>query len=215
MHVGCLWFCGLDFESPLPDRTTLVKTRAIWRKHHIFDRIMHHVVDQCITAGLVKLDVHAGVDGTQVRANASIHSLKEKVLAPVQSLEDYLLELEKEDQRAPVDSDDHPNDRRDDDNNHPPASAASKQEKPKMNEFEAYAARENFRGKKFSNRTHRSDTDAVKKRAVWEDQTTTVDHSPFSAGRDPPGVRGVWQCRQRKGAESDFVQRMTFLACKG
>ncbi|QQK75754.1 transposase [Salicibibacter cibarius] len=23
MHAGYLWFCGLDFESSLPDRTTL------------------------------------------------------------------------------------------------------------------------------------------------------------------------------------------------
>ena len=158
MHAGYLWFCGLDFESPLPDRTTLVKTRALWRKHHIFDRIMHHVVDQCIAAGLVKPDVHAGVDGTQVRANASIHSLKEKELAPVQSLEAYLLNLEKEDQKVSTDSDDHPNDRRDDDNNHPPASVAS-QQKPKTHELEAYDTCENFRGKKFSNQTHRSVTD--------------------------------------------------------
>jgi len=73
---------------------------------------MPHVIDQCIAASLVKPDVHAGVDGTRVRANASIHSLKEKVLVPVQSLEDYLLELEKEDKRVSADSDDHPNDRR-------------------------------------------------------------------------------------------------------
>lgn len=51
---------------------------------------MKHVVDQCIAAGLVQSDVHVCVDGTQVRANASIHSLKEITLAPVESIEDYL-----------------------------------------------------------------------------------------------------------------------------
>ncbi|WXJ84405.1 hypothetical protein MTBGP_11960 [Moorella thermoacetica] len=33
LHAGYLWFCGLDFNSPLPDRTTLVKARKLWRKH--------------------------------------------------------------------------------------------------------------------------------------------------------------------------------------
>ncbi|KAF0993805.1 hypothetical protein BJQ97_00430 [Geobacillus sp. TFV-3] len=73
MHAGCLWFCGLDFESvlhpdphhpTLPDRTTLVKTRKRWRQHGIVDRLMTYVVDPCIAAGLVSPDVHAAADGT-------------------------------------------------------------------------------------------------------------------------------------------------------
>src|SRR5690606_30148592 len=84
MHAGYLWFCGLDFESiqrpdpsrlRLPDRTTLVKTRKLWREHGVFDDLMRHTIEQCITAGLVKKNVDAAVDGTQVRANVSIHSL--------------------------------------------------------------------------------------------------------------------------------------------
>ncbi|PTX46025.1 transposase, partial [Melghirimyces profundicolus] len=156
MHAGYLWFCGLDFESSLPDRTTLVKTRALWRQHGVFDRLMHQVVDQCIAAGLVKPDVHAGVDGTQVRANASIHSLQEKTLAPVQSLQDYLSELERDDRKASSER----HDNQDDDNDRDPTSGSpSNQEKPKTNGLEERAAHENFRGKKFSNQTYRSVTD--------------------------------------------------------
>lgn len=109
MHAGYLWFCGLDFESVqnpdtaelrLPDRTTLVKTRNVWREHGIFDDLMRHVVNQCIAAGLVKTDVDAAVDGTQVRANVSIHSLEEIQLAPVESIDDYLAHQAKEDEAS-------------------------------------------------------------------------------------------------------------------
>ena len=60
---------------------------------------MTHVVDPCIAAGWVKRDVHAGVDGGQVRANASIHSLQEIEAAPVVSLSEYLTQLERQDQQ--------------------------------------------------------------------------------------------------------------------
>lgn len=109
MHAGCLWFCGLDCESllhpdphhpTLPDRTTLVKTRKRWRQHGIFDRLMTCVVDPCIAAELISPDVHAAADGTQVRANASIHSLREVKLAPVETLEDYLARTAREDEQT-------------------------------------------------------------------------------------------------------------------
>jgi hypothetical protein len=86
----------------LPDRTTLVKTRKLWRNHGIFEKLMKHVVNQCIAAGLVQSDVHAGVDGIQVRANASIHSMKEIALAPVESIEDYLARMARQDERSMV-----------------------------------------------------------------------------------------------------------------
>lgn len=130
MHAGYLWFLGLDFESvlrpdpsrpTLPDRTTLVKTRKLWRKHGIFNRLMKHVVDQCIAAGLVQSDVHVGVDGTQVRANAFIHSLKEITLAPVESMEDYLARLARQDEQPEGDAADS------DDDRHPPPYRPRKQ----------------------------------------------------------------------------------------
>ncbi|MGG3894616.1 IS5-like element ISGka1 family transposase [Geobacillus stearothermophilus] len=152
MHAGYLWFCGLDFESvlhpdphhpTLPDRTTLVKTRKRWRQHGIFDRLMTYVVDQCIAAGLVSPDVHAAADGTQVRANASIHSLREVKLAPVETLEDYLTRTAREDEQTEA---------RDPDDDPPSPS-------PKSGERVHAEERGNFRGATFSNRTHRSVTD--------------------------------------------------------
>jgi len=157
MHAGYLWFCGLDFESvlrpepprpSLPDRTTLVKTRKLWRKHGIFDRLMKHVVDQCIAAGLVQSDVHVGVDGTQVRANASIHSLKEIRLAPVESIEDYLTRMARQDEETDCAAHDS------DDDSQPPAPPAQKERR-----LEDEATHEDFHGKTFSNKTHRSVTD--------------------------------------------------------
>ncbi|BCJ87959.1 transposase [Effusibacillus dendaii] len=160
MHAGYLWFCGLDFESvqrpspnrpSLPDRTTLVKTRKLWRKHGIFEQMMIHVVDQCIAAGLVKPDVHAGVDGSQVRANASVHSLQEITLAPVHSIEEYLSELARQDQ------DEMPVDPKKEDSDPPPSSSVrSASETTRLQEE---AVHEDFHGKKFSNATHRSVTD--------------------------------------------------------
>lgn len=70
---------------------------------------MTYVVDQCIAAGLVSPDVHAAADGTQVRANASIHSLREVKLAPVETLEDYLARTAREDEQTEArDPDDDP-----------------------------------------------------------------------------------------------------------
>lgn len=159
MHAGYLWFCGLDFESvqrpsanrpSLPDRTTLVKTRKLWRKHGVFERMMIHVVDQCVAAGLVKPDVHAGVDGSQVRANASVHSLKEITLAPVQSIEEYLAGLARQDQ------DELPMDQKKDDSDLPPSSSTGSAFK--TTRLQEEAVHEDFHGKKFSNATHRSVT---------------------------------------------------------
>ncbi|AXF56842.1 transposase [Salicibibacter kimchii] len=153
MHAGYLWFCGLDFESSLPDRTTLVKTRALWRRHGIFEQVMMHVVDQCIASGLVRPDVHAGADGTQVRANASIHSLKERELAPVQTIEDYLADLEEKDEQTLEPS----KETNDDDDDQPPSSHPHGDKS--SGELEEQAHHEDFHGKTFSNQTHRSTTD--------------------------------------------------------
>lgn len=158
MHAGYLWFCGLDFESvqhrdshTLPDRTTLVKTRKLWRQHGIFDELLKDVVDQCIASGLVQPDVHASVDGTQVRANASIHSLKEIELAPIESIEDYLNRLEQEN--------DTKTDEPEKGDNDPGSPSSSPRPSSPKTTLEDEASHENFHGKTFSNQIHRSTTD--------------------------------------------------------
>jgi transposase len=160
LHAGYLWFCGLDFESiqrpdpsrlQLPDRTTLVKTRKLWREHGVFDDLMRHVVNQCIAAGLVKTKVDAAVDGTQVRANVSIHSLEELQLAPVESIEAYLARQAKEDNAENKQMKKDESDKKND----PPSSHTSGN-KPGLGE---QAVHEDFHGKSFSNKTHRSTSD--------------------------------------------------------
>ena len=100
MHAGYLWFCGLDFNSSIPDRTTLVRLRKQWRQAGMFELIFTQVVRQCIEAGLVKGDILA-VDGTAVKARAAINSLEE-ILNPI-PLKDYLARLAATDGAEPPD----------------------------------------------------------------------------------------------------------------
>lgn len=81
---------------------------------------MTHIVYQCIAAGLVDPNVHTGVDGAQVRANASIHSMEEIKLTPVQTIEDYITDLEQNDSQSPGTSPKDDNDKDDDNDHHNP-----------------------------------------------------------------------------------------------
>ncbi|AOQ25122.1 hypothetical protein MTAT_00800 [Moorella thermoacetica] len=95
LYAGYLWFCGLVFSHPLPDRTTLVKARKLWRKHGLFDEIMYEIVRQCVEVGLVKGDVLVA-DGTIVQTRAAIKGLE--TLNP-QLVVKYLEDLKKQDEK--------------------------------------------------------------------------------------------------------------------
>ncbi len=173
MHAGYLWFCGLDFGSTLPDRTTVVKLRKRCREAGLFDEFLKEIVRQCIQAGLVKGDLLA-VDGTIIQARASIKSLEAINPKPVTV---YLEELQKEDEKTlhqADDSDDGPGgpgenhgdgspsertvsvltpneehqDNQDLPDNEPPAPMSTRK-----------SGDPDFHGEKFSNQTHRSTTD--------------------------------------------------------
>lgn len=75
MHAGYRWFCRLDFNDPVPDRSTLIKIRNRWSKAGVLDKILSRVVEQCIEMGLVRGDVLA-IDGTQIPARAAVKSLE-------------------------------------------------------------------------------------------------------------------------------------------
>ena len=91
MHAAYRWFCRLSFDEEVPDRSTMNKLRNHkWASVNLFEKIMHNIVQQCIDAGLVS-GKHLSVDGTQIRANASIKSL-EPIVVPM-PLDDYLHEL--------------------------------------------------------------------------------------------------------------------------
>lgn len=87
MHAGYLWFCGMDFNDSVPDRTTLVKLRKHTWGEKVFRQVMNSVVEDCIKAGLVQ-GKSLIVDGTAVAARAAITSLEPA--APVTDLETYL-----------------------------------------------------------------------------------------------------------------------------
>jgi transposase len=76
MHAGMRWFCRLNFHDPVPDHSTLSRLRnERWSESGLFDRLMDEVIRQCCAAGLVS-GRHLSVDGTEVRADASMKSLK-------------------------------------------------------------------------------------------------------------------------------------------
>ncbi len=108
MHGGLRRFCDLDFSSPVPDRTMLVKLRRHTWGEKVFRQVMEAIVGQCIETGLVKGKA-AAVDGYHVRARAAATSLE--AIEPVQSIEEYCTRLAQEDpphaaaQQKPPDND--------------------------------------------------------------------------------------------------------------
>ena len=78
MHAGMRWFCRLNFHDPVPDHSTLSRLRnERWSDSGLFDELMDEVIRQCSEAGLVS-GRHLSVDGTQVRADASMKSLRRR-----------------------------------------------------------------------------------------------------------------------------------------
>jgi transposase len=78
MHAGMRWFCRLNFHDPVPDHSTLSRLRnERWAESGVFDRLMDAVLRQCCEAGLVS-GRHLSVDGTEIRADASMKSLRRR-----------------------------------------------------------------------------------------------------------------------------------------
>ena len=76
MHAGFRWFCGLNFHDPVPDHSTLSRLRnERWARSDVFTRLFEEVLKSCVSTGIVS-GRHVSVDGTQIRANASMHSME-------------------------------------------------------------------------------------------------------------------------------------------
>ena len=76
MHAGMRWFCGQDFHDPVPDHSTLSRLRnERWAESGLFDKLMDEVLRQCCEVGLVS-GRHLSVDGTEIRADVSMKSIK-------------------------------------------------------------------------------------------------------------------------------------------
>ncbi len=74
MHVGFRWFCRLNLHDPVPDHSTLSKLKEKWSEAGLFAQLFDQVVRQCAEAGLVS-GRHVSIDGSEVRADASMKSL--------------------------------------------------------------------------------------------------------------------------------------------
>jgi transposase len=78
MHAGMRWFCRLNFHDPVPDHSTLSRLRnERWADSGLFERLMDEVIRQCTRAGLIS-GRHLSVDGTEIRADASMKSMKRR-----------------------------------------------------------------------------------------------------------------------------------------
>ena len=76
MHAGFRWFCRLNFHDPVPDHSTLSRLRnERWARSDVFTRLFEEVLKSCVSAGIVS-GRHVSIDGTQIRANASMSSLE-------------------------------------------------------------------------------------------------------------------------------------------
>jgi transposase len=88
MHAAYRWFCNLGFHERTPDRSTLNKLRNHrWARDGIIEQVMANIVGQCAGSGLIR-GKHLAVDGTKIRANASVKSLEPVVVAA--GLDEYL-----------------------------------------------------------------------------------------------------------------------------
>ena len=74
MHAGMRWFCRLDLHDEVPDHSTLSKLKDKWAAAGLFQSVFDRVVLQCSQAGLIS-GRHLSVDGTEVKASASMKSL--------------------------------------------------------------------------------------------------------------------------------------------
>jgi transposase len=110
MHIGFRWFCGISFSEKVPDRTTFNKIKNHrWACDGIFENILQNIVLQCVKSGFVNCK-HIAVDGTQIRANASIKSF-EPIFVNV-TVDEYLktLDIEK-DKKKPKNKSNNPEDK--------------------------------------------------------------------------------------------------------
>jgi len=73
-RLSVRWYVGYDLNEPLPDHSSLTRTRERYGVE-VFRRFFETIVEQCQQAGLV-WGKELYIDGTKVEANASLDSLK-------------------------------------------------------------------------------------------------------------------------------------------
>ena len=76
MRMDMLYFIGYDIDEPLPWHSTLSRTRQLYGQE-VFKELFREVLMQCIEKGMVAGRRQA-IDSAQIKANASMDSLKLK-----------------------------------------------------------------------------------------------------------------------------------------
>ncbi|MDD5525712.1 MAG: IS1182 family transposase [Smithella sp.] len=94
MHMGYRWFAGLDLNDKVPDHSTFSRNRhGRFKDSGIFQEIFDEIVKQCIEQNFVS-GKHLTVDGTYVKANASMKNMEpiEVKMGP----QEFIKKVEKE-----------------------------------------------------------------------------------------------------------------------
>ncbi len=87
-RLSIRWFLGFDLHESLPDHSSLSRIRERYGLQ-IFRRFFERIVEMCIDAGLV-WGKELYFDATKVEANASLESMRPRLVV----VEDLLEELE-------------------------------------------------------------------------------------------------------------------------
>lgn len=75
-NLAYRWFCKLSLTDKIPDHSSMTKIRDRLGEK-TFEIIFNQVLEQCRSKGLIKLD-QMMVDGSMIKANASIYAMKER-----------------------------------------------------------------------------------------------------------------------------------------
>lgn len=75
-NLAYRWFCRLSLTDTVPDHSSMTKIRDRLGEK-TYKEIFNRILDQCKTKGLVKLE-QVMVDGSVIKANASIYTMKER-----------------------------------------------------------------------------------------------------------------------------------------
>ncbi len=171
MHIGYRWFIGLNLDDDVPDHSTFSKNRHNrFKESGIFQAVFDEIVKRCIDKGLVKAN-HLSVDGSLIKANASIFSM-EPVVVKINP-EEYINSVETEN-REEVEN------RKNNDKNISADTDSGNlsftgQEKNDDNDTHKEQTSK-LKGTKITNKTHRSKTDPDARLARKSHTETKLSH---------------------------------------
>jgi transposase len=97
LNLAQCWYAGYNFDEPLPDHSSLTRIRCRLGLP-LFQRFFEHVVELCVQADLV-WGQELLFDGTKVRANAAMSSLRSRWSVEARS---HLADLFAEDAHGPA-----------------------------------------------------------------------------------------------------------------